>query len=165
MRLTQWTLAGVTFVTVCSATLVRANAGPWPADIQTPLGIRLHPNLGQILTDADGRTLYWSEADEEGVSHCSATCLQTWEPLLVAPEDLGLMQLHRESDSFAWWGPVWMLERPDGSLQLTWDGSPLYRRRNDAGPGDVAADSMDGGWSVVRLAPRMWVRPPLATNR
>ena len=37
--------------------------------------------LGKILVDGSGRTLYLFEADKEGSSTCYDRCAQVWPPL------------------------------------------------------------------------------------
>ena len=44
------------------------------------------PDLGTILVDSEGMTLYQSMADDDGTSHCYGNCAKYWPPLTV-PED------------------------------------------------------------------------------
>ena len=39
--------------------------------------------LGEILTDANGMTLYLFDNDQPGVSNCYDTCAERWPPLLA----------------------------------------------------------------------------------
>jgi len=40
-------------------------------------------DLGSILVDADGMTLYLFEADTDGTSTCYDDCAETWPPLVA----------------------------------------------------------------------------------
>ena len=42
-----------------------------------------HPQLGTILTDASGRTLYLFTVDERDKSNCLGGCALAWPPLLT----------------------------------------------------------------------------------
>jgi len=97
--------------------------------------------LGTFLADGDGRTLYLFTVDEPGVSNCDEACLQAWPPLLTdgAPTAAG--------------GVVGTLlgtlDRGDGTMQVTYDGWPLYFFAADAAPGDVNGQGVNDVWFVV----------------
>jgi hypothetical protein len=42
------------------------------------------------------------------------------------------------------------IKRPDGSVQLTLDGWPLYRYAGDSAPGQINGEGIDGSWFAVR---------------
>ena len=78
-----------------------------------------------VLTDAEGYTLYWFGPDNATISACEASCARTWPPV-TAPAVKG-----RGST-----GTLGAIARPDGSLQATYDGHPLYTTSADrAGAG------------------------------
>jgi predicted lipoprotein with Yx(FWY)xxD motif len=41
-------------------------------------------------------------------------------------------------------------ERPDGSMQITVSGKPLYRYAGDVQAGDVNGDGVGGVWHVAK---------------
>ncbi|MFA6257891.1 MAG: hypothetical protein WC671_02685 [Candidatus Paceibacterota bacterium] len=43
------------------------------------------------------------------------------------------------------------IERPDGLMQTTYKGHPLYYYRNDLYPRDVKGEGVNGEWFVVRI--------------
>ena len=43
-----------------------------------------NPDLGKILTDADGNTVYLFEKDENGMSNCSGGCAAEWPPVTTS---------------------------------------------------------------------------------
>ncbi|MGH7540691.1 MAG: COG4315 family predicted lipoprotein, partial [Gemmatimonadota bacterium] len=86
-------------------------------------------DLGEIVVDDEGQTLYVFLADEGGESTCYDDCEESWPPLTV------------EGDPVAGEGIDGSLlgttEREDGSTQVTLDGQPLYYFAADESPGDT----------------------------
>ncbi len=96
---------------------------------------------GQYLADASGRAVYMLEGDAE----CVGDCLAAWPPVVVTTSTpvvaTGLQS-----------GLVSTVERDDGTLQLTYNGHPLYYYNRDTGAGmamgqDVTDDF--GEWYLV----------------
>src|SRR5689334_9545695 len=116
-------------------------------DVTPTVMLMSHPTYGLILTDADGFTLYTWEADQPGMSNCYDACTDEWPPLLawtdlIAPPGLA--------------GALGLIDRGDGTWQVSLDGWPLYYFWADAQAGDVTGDgSMGFGarWDVVALSP------------
>ncbi|MGH2671627.1 MAG: COG4315 family predicted lipoprotein [Actinomycetota bacterium] len=97
--------------------------------------------LGQIVVDAEGRTLYVFLVDEGTDSTCYDDCEANWPPLTV------------EGDPVAGEGVDGSLlgttEREDGSTQVTLDGHPLYRFAADETPDDMNGQGIGEVWFVV----------------
>lgn len=94
-------------------------------------------SAGKVLTDANGMTLYTFDKDAGGQSACYEQCAVNWPPLLAeagaeAEDDFGLVQ------------------RSDGTMQWTYYGKPLYLWKNDAAPGDVTGDGLNGVWHAAK---------------
>ena len=100
-----------------------------------------HPQLGTILTDASGRTLYLFTVDEREKSNCLGGCALAWPPLLTVgnPTSAGGIADERLSS----------LNRDDGSVQATYNGWPLYYYAPDRGPGDAGGQNSGSAWYVV----------------
>ena len=96
-------------------------------------------DLGQILVDPDGFTLYIFTADSEGESACYDACAETWPP--VAADTV----IGADLDA-AMFGAI---ERTDGTEQLTVNGMPLYLYTPDASPGDTNGHGANDVWFVV----------------
>ena len=95
--------------------------------------------LGFILVDPDGLTLYVFTNDGEGESTCYDACAEAWPPVPAdTPIDSGV--------DAAMFGSV---ERTDGLQQLTVNGQPLYLYAPDETPGDVMGQGLNGVWFVV----------------
>jgi predicted lipoprotein with Yx(FWY)xxD motif len=98
-------------------------------------------DLGQIVVDAEGRTLYVFLADEGNESTCYDECEASWPPLTV------------EGDPAAGEGVDGSLlgttERTDGSTQVTLDGHPLYYFAADETSDDINGQGVGEVWYVV----------------
>jgi predicted lipoprotein with Yx(FWY)xxD motif len=92
---------------------------------------------------SDGWTVYRCEADtpEPPISLCENDCLRAWPPLLT---DGTPPQLDGIDPAL-----VGTLDRPDGTVQMTLGGWPLYRFVDDTAPGDTLGEDVGGNWSAV----------------
>jgi predicted lipoprotein with Yx(FWY)xxD motif len=99
-------------------------------------------NLGQIVTDRGGMTLYRFDKDQakpESKSNCDGDCAKKWPPLLV-PE--GAQFELNGVDSAA----VGTVTRADGSKQVTLGNWPLYYFSGDSKPCDINGQGVGGTW-------------------
>lgn len=96
-------------------------------------------DLGTILVDAEGFTLYVFTNDTGGESSCNEGCIENW-PAVPGDSTVG-----GDLDA-AMFGTT---TRTDGSEQLTVNDQPLYRYTPDAAPGDVNGQAVGGVWFVV----------------
>jgi predicted lipoprotein with Yx(FWY)xxD motif len=110
-------------------------------------------DLGSILVDGEGFTLYIFTNDTEGVSTCYDDCAANW-PAVPGETPIGA---DLDASLFA------TAPRDDGSEQLTVNGMPLYRFTPDAAPGDVNGQGVGGVWFVVGADGNM-IEGPEATN-
>jgi predicted lipoprotein with Yx(FWY)xxD motif len=82
--------------------------------------------VGNVLVDSSGRTLYSSDEEAKGQILCTGACTAFWAPLTADGTPMaasGVAQLG-------------VIDRPDGSAQVTADGRPLYTFKEDA-PGEI----------------------------
>jgi predicted lipoprotein with Yx(FWY)xxD motif len=99
-------------------------------------------DLGSILTDSDGKTLYLFEPDARGESACYDQCEDAWPPLTVdATAGDGV------DEALLGTAP-----RTDGSNQVTYNGWPLYYFAADNAPGDINGQGVNDVWWVVDAA-------------
>jgi predicted lipoprotein with Yx(FWY)xxD motif len=96
-------------------------------------------SLGEVLTDADGMTLYMFTEDGGGSSACEGSCLSTW-PILAGKPDAG---------SGADASLIGTIERGDGDTQATYGGHPLYYYAGDSSAGDVNGQEVQDTWYVL----------------
>jgi predicted lipoprotein with Yx(FWY)xxD motif len=100
------------------------------------------PNLGAILTDNQGMTLYAFTVDSENTSNCYDQCEQNWPPLTVEDESA----LDASSEVNAALGAT---QRQDGAMQVTVNGMPVYHFFQDSSPGDVNGQGVGQVWFVL----------------
>jgi predicted lipoprotein with Yx(FWY)xxD motif len=119
-----------------------------------------HSPGGLILATGSGATLYDFVPDTPTHSAClNAGCVFQWPPYEVA----GTVRVGPGVD----WSLVGHLTRPDGTVQLSYDGHPLYTYIRDTKPGVVTGQAIDqdgGLWYV--LSPRgKEIHTPFTVNR
>jgi predicted lipoprotein with Yx(FWY)xxD motif len=88
-------------------------------------------DIGDILVDSDGNALYVADGESADNIMCADACLDTWPPLTVATGE-------EPTAGDRVGGTVSTVERDDGTVQVTYDGAPLYTFANDSGPGDLS---------------------------
>jgi predicted lipoprotein with Yx(FWY)xxD motif len=96
-----------------------------------------------VLTNADGLTLYWFVPDTATSSKCFGSCAIYWPPVSGSP-----------SAGPGVTGKLGTIKRPGGGLQATYDGHPLYTYIGDRGPGQANGNDLDlngGFWYDIRV--------------
>jgi predicted lipoprotein with Yx(FWY)xxD motif len=86
-------------------------------------------DLGEIVVDGEGRTLYIFTPDVDGESTCYDGCATAWPPLIAEGEPVAGEGIEE--------GDLATVERTDGTEQVTYFGKPLYYVAADAAPGDT----------------------------
>ena len=99
---------------------------------------------GTVVANGTGYTLYWFSKDAPTYSYCQDTCVPQWPPVTGTPE---------VEPGHSLPGHLGTIRRPDGVLQATYDGHPLYTFAGDFDPGDVGGNGVvqfGGAWHAVR---------------
>jgi predicted lipoprotein with Yx(FWY)xxD motif len=100
---------------------------------------------GPALIDPRGYALYLFTHDPSNASTCHGACAAAWPPYIVArPPSAAAGEAKA-----ALLGSV---RRPDGHLQVTYAGHPLYYYVGDRRPGEVLCEAVaefGGTWYVV----------------
>jgi predicted lipoprotein with Yx(FWY)xxD motif len=105
------------------------------------------PQLGTILVDAKGRTLYLFEKDQGVKSSCYGGCASVWPPLTTSGKPQA-----GPGASAALLGTT---SRTDGTTQVTYNGHPLYYYVSDTQPGQTSGEGLNqfgAGWDVLSPA-------------
>lgn len=110
-----------------------------PAEATGTVGVA-ETDLGSILVDAEGMTLYLFEADTDGTSTCYDECADAWPALIGDAPTAG------EGIDEALLGTA---ERDDGEMQVTYAGRPLYHFASDAAAGDTEGQGIGDVWYVI----------------
>ena len=123
-----------------------ANASVSSATGATRVGVA-SSQLGRIVVDGKGRTLYLFEKDKHRRSACYGQCATYWPPLLTQG-----MPVARPGAKQSLLGTT---RRANGSQQVTYGGRPVYRFVLDRKPGQTKGEGLQdfgGGWDVVSPA-------------
>ncbi|HKY40430.1 MAG TPA: hypothetical protein VJN18_31065 [Polyangiaceae bacterium] len=124
-------------------------AGAGGASAGPSVVAQLSPFVGSYLTDAAGRTLYTYGADLPGdcqhppQSGCVADCLLSWPVFDASDRVLG------PGLSDAGFG---VIERPEGGLQTTYMGWPLYYYKSDISLGQLTGQGKGKLWHVAEVS-------------
>ena len=129
---------------VLVAVLVVAGCGGKTA----PVVVKAHATkkLGRFLVTGAGMTLYTMKGESAELTKCLDACVKLWHPLTV----------HGSQKPIA--GPgvtaskLGTLERPDGKVQVTYNGLGLYEFGKDQKAGDANSQGMGGLWFTVTPA-------------
>jgi predicted lipoprotein with Yx(FWY)xxD motif len=94
-----------------------------------------------ILTDAQGKTLYYFTPDTATTSACTGACAQNWPPLLVtgSAAPTGVTSLT---------GKLTAQTTTNGN-QVEYNGHLLYTFANDTAPGQTNGEGLLGKWFVA----------------
>ena len=111
-------------------------------------------DLGSILVDPDGFTLYIFTADSEGESTCYDACADLWPPVSADTP------ISSELDESIF-GSV---TRDGGGEQLAVNGMPLYLYTPDQNPGDTTGQGFNDVWFVVDADGNMMEAAAASTN-
>jgi predicted lipoprotein with Yx(FWY)xxD motif len=101
-------------------------------------------NLGKILVDSQGRTLYLFRRDSGTKSACSGVCAVEWPPLRTTGEPT----VGGGGNASA----VATSARSDGKPQVTYNGHPLYLFSGDQSPNDTngqGVNAFGGLWYAL----------------
>lgn len=85
-------------------------------------------DVGSVLVDSKGFTLYYFEKDKGGKSACYGACAEGWPPLTTEGEAKGMSGVQASK--------LGTSKRKDGTTQVTYAGWPLYTYVADTKPGE-----------------------------
>jgi predicted lipoprotein with Yx(FWY)xxD motif len=111
------------------------------------IGVANEGDLGKILVDSQGRTLYLFQKDSGTTSECTGACAVDWPPLMVS----GKPTEGNGVDASL----VGTTNRPDSRTQVTYNGHPLYLFKGDKQVGDTNGEGLNafgGSWYALSSA-------------
>lgn len=114
-----------------------------PSTTGPVLKVGTDAKLGSYLTATNGFTLYVFAKDTADVSNCSGACNIAWPPYII-PASGAL------AADPAIKGKLGTMQRADKTIQLTYNGMPLYFWSKDAKVGDTTGNGFDNLWSIVK---------------
>jgi predicted lipoprotein with Yx(FWY)xxD motif len=86
-------------------------------------------DLGMVLVEGKGMTVYDFHKDKGGVSMCYGPCEEIWPPVVTSGAP--------QSGNGASASMLGMVKRKDGTMQVTYAGHPLYTYLVDKKPGET----------------------------
>jgi predicted lipoprotein with Yx(FWY)xxD motif len=95
------------------------------------------------LVDASGNAFYALEGNQDG-SKCDTDCESAWPPLMAHSSRPSLAPGMQP-------GMLGALPREGGSLQVTYNGNPLYRYSGDMGAAATAGQGVSDKWGRWQL--------------
>jgi predicted lipoprotein with Yx(FWY)xxD motif len=125
--------AGNTPAAAASSPAASASAGSAPAASSggTTLDVK---TIGgqQVVTNAQGFTLYWFAPDTSTTSKCTGSCATYWPPVKGPATAMSGVT-----------GTLGTITRSDGTKQATYDGHPLYTYAADSAPGQAKGNGLN----------------------
>jgi predicted lipoprotein with Yx(FWY)xxD motif len=113
-----------------------------------------NPSIGAIVVGATGLTLYHYADDHGSVVKCNGACAKQWPPVVIVA---GAKPVAGPGISASKLGTV---KRPDGTTQVTYAGSALYRFAGDTKSGQINGQGLEKEWyalapsgKIVKLLP------------
>ncbi len=150
---TTTTAPSTTTTAVTPTTSTGAKAVPAPTSGTPPIyevKTGTVPGLGTVLVAGNGFTLYMFVPDKKsGVSTCYNACATAWPPLLLTGTDAPVYGQGVNPNLLG------TTKRTDGTVQVTYDGWPLYLWVTDSEPGQATGQGINnngGLWYVLNPA-------------
>jgi predicted lipoprotein with Yx(FWY)xxD motif len=112
-----------------------ARSASSPGGRSAVLQVVTNPQLGKILADSHGRTLYDFRIDKGTMSVCYGSCASLWPPLTTADAPV--------AGSGVKTALIGTSRRKDGSTEVTYAGHPLYYFAPDQKRGDISGQALD----------------------
>lgn len=143
LALTASGLAAAALIAGCGSSGGSSHPAGSPS---APAGVTVQtaqdPELGTIVTDGAGFTLYRFDQDRNSPSesYCNGGCASVWPP-----EHAEGTVTVKGIDSKL----VGTVTRDDGTGQVTLDGWPAYRYSPDSKPGDTKGQGVGGTWFAL----------------
>jgi predicted lipoprotein with Yx(FWY)xxD motif len=97
--------------------------------------------LGTVLVDSEGMTVYLFTPDKGTESTCYGGCESAWPPVVAEGKP--------SAGGGATSSALGTTKRKDGTMQVTYEGHPVYTFSGDSSPGEANGQEDDDVWFVV----------------
>jgi predicted lipoprotein with Yx(FWY)xxD motif len=133
------------FLAVAALVAVSAAESAMSANPRPPAVRVKDDRFGFILQSKNQLPLYYWNREKAagGKIRCTGECARVWPPLIVKSRGAVPARMANVKGKFG------VVRRPDGRLQVTHRGLPLYAYHDDP-PNTVLCNNVDG-WFVVRV--------------
>jgi predicted lipoprotein with Yx(FWY)xxD motif len=137
--------AGLVALAAAAAVALGTAPPAVPATPKPPAVKVKNRSFGFILQSRNRLPLYYWRVEKRagGKIRCTGQCARVWPPLVVRSRAAVPKRMKNVKGKFG------VIRRPDGRLQVTFRGLPLYAYHNDP-PNTVLCNNVDG-WFVVRV--------------
>jgi predicted lipoprotein with Yx(FWY)xxD motif len=106
-----------------------------------------------VVTNSSGMTLYWFVPDTSTTSKCTGSCATYWPPV-TGPVTAGAGVT----------GTLGTITRPDGTVQATYDGHPLYTYAADSAAGQAKGNGINASGGLWYEMTVSGAKPGTATS-
>jgi predicted lipoprotein with Yx(FWY)xxD motif len=135
-------VASVSFLAACSSSPSQGGLQPKPGKNGLTL-FTYKTSLGQVVGSIAGIVAYTNTNDSGHHFDCtSASCTATWHPWLTAGAKVTASAGVQQS-------LIGTTKRPDGTVQMTYGGHPLYLYAHTKNAVQANAQGAGGVWYVV----------------
>ena len=100
----------------------------------------------KIIVNSTGFTLYHLVSEKKGSISCTGSCRAIWPPLLLSGAAKPVAGAGLTASKLG------TLKRPDGGLQVTYNGFALYRYGADKKAGQANGQGVEGAWYAITPA-------------
>ena len=129
-------LATLTFAGYAGIAAAGASTAPQAAAKAKSATVRVaKTDLGKVLVNSKGRTLYLFQADQGTTSACSGACAANWPPLRAS----GTPKAGKGTQASL----LATSPRPDGKAQVVYNGHPLYTFQGDKKTGATTGQGVN----------------------
>ena len=148
-----WRVVPVALLVVMGVVAATAMAAP---GAKPTVKVVKTTGLGKLLGTSSGLTLYHYTDEKGGKIDCKGGCAKLWPPLLVSA---GAKPTAGAGLSA---GKLGTVKRPDGRVQVTYNGLALYRYAPDAKSGDVKGQALYKAWYAIAPSGKLITRKATA---
>ena len=135
--------AGIALVAAACGGAASTSGSAAPSGTTT-VSVEQIPGVGSVYTDANGMALYTPQQEANGKVECTGSCTSIWIPL-AAPAS------GSPTAASGVRGSLGVIDRPDGTSQVTLDGAPLYRFVQDTKAHTVNGNGITDSFNGVSL--------------
>ena len=128
-------------MTIASACKKSSPAASTGSAAVTGVVLTSNSSFGNILTDNNGRSLYFFFNDADSISTCTGGCATIWPVFYAANLTYGS---GLSASDFG------VITRTDGTKQTTYKNWPVYYYADDNKAGDVNGDKVNNLWAVAK---------------
>ena len=122
-------LAAAVILAGCGGSSATTTSSETAGGRTATIGVADNGNLGKILVDSKGDTVYLFQKDTGTKSACTGECATNWPPVRTTGKPIVGSGLTAAK--------LGTTPRSDGDAQVTYAGHPLYRYQGDSKPGNA----------------------------